>query len=376
MTEKVLLVDDDENILHGYHRVLRKDFDLEVAMGGAQAVLALKKHGPYAVIVADMRMPGMSGLELLGQAQEIHEDTVRIMLTGNLDLQTVLDAVNHGRVFRFLTKPCSTEDLEQAIKDGLRQYRLVRAERDLLEQTLTGAIQVLADLLASVDPETFSLGQEAQSRCAAVARQLGCKDTWEIEIGALLAPIGRVALPPDILTGAGQGRDVARLLEMVPEMGARLVGRIPRMDAVADIIRYHRRGFDGSGTPLDGPTGAAIPLGARILKAVWDFSTIEAARRSRAVALEEIRLRAAAYDPDILRVLLEEFRQPAPSEPPVRRVQIRELRRGMILMDDIRTRQGVQVLSRGLRLGTGHIEFLTNLAELMDVQETVAVRGD
>ncbi|HLP31397.1 MAG TPA: HD domain-containing phosphohydrolase, partial [Geothrix sp.] len=226
------------------------------------------------------------------------------------------------------------------------------------------------------DPGTFSLGQEAQSRCAAVARQLGCKDTWEIEIGALLAPIGRIALPQSILAGQGPGRDALQLLDMAPEVGARLVGRIPRMEAVADIIRYHRRGFDGSGIPLDGPVGTAIPLGARILKAVWDFSAIEAARRSRAVALEEIRLHAGAYDPEILKVLLDEFRQATSAAPPVRHVQIRDLRRGMVLVDDVRTPQGLQVLARGLRLGTGHIEFLTNLAELLDVQERVAVRGE
>ena len=107
MAHKILLVDDDRNILSGYQRVLRKAFDLETALGGEEALRLLTMDGPFSLVVADMQMPGMSGLELLDKAQTVSPDTIRIMLTGNTDQKTAADAVNQGQVFRFLTKPCS-----------------------------------------------------------------------------------------------------------------------------------------------------------------------------------------------------------------------------------------------------------------------------
>ena len=373
MTEKVLLVDDDENILHGYHRVLRNAFEIEVAMGGAQALQALTRHGPYAVIVADMRMPGMSGLELLGEAQRIHGDTTRIMLTGNIDVQTVIDAVNQGRIFRFLTKPCPPEELAMAIRAGIRQYQLLRSERELLEQTLRGSIQVLSDLLATLDPAAFSLCQEVQSRCSQVAVRLDHQDVWEVEVAAMLAPIGRIALPPVLVAESTASRVPAPMLDRVPELGARLVGRIPRMAGVAEIIRHQRRGYDGSGVPAEGPEGEAIPLGARILRAVWDFTALETSRHSRNVALEELKLRAAPYDPRVLGVILETFTHPASQVAHVRRLALSDLRRGMVLAEPVSTGNGRQILPEGLRLGEGHLEFLRNLTGFMEVPNAISV---
>lgn len=106
MSKKVLLVDDEENVLLAYTRVLRRRFQLQVALGGADALLVLQRDGPFAVIVSDMRMPGMDGVELLSQVKQLAPDSTRIMLTGNADQATAMDAVNHGAIFRFLTKPC------------------------------------------------------------------------------------------------------------------------------------------------------------------------------------------------------------------------------------------------------------------------------
>ncbi|HYW80723.1 MAG TPA: response regulator, partial [Thermoguttaceae bacterium] len=77
MSERILCVDDDPNILLAYQRALRKRFQIEIAMSGAEALTAIKQQGPYAVVVADMRMPGMDGVELLTHVKELAHDTVR-----------------------------------------------------------------------------------------------------------------------------------------------------------------------------------------------------------------------------------------------------------------------------------------------------------
>ena len=135
MTKKILLVDDDPNILQGYQRQLRKRFELDTVLSGREGLEAVASDGPFAVIVSDMRMPGMDGVQFLTQVRETASDTVRMMLTGNSDQQTAMDAVNEGHIFRFLTKPCNTDTFAKALEAALEQYRLITAERELLPGT-------------------------------------------------------------------------------------------------------------------------------------------------------------------------------------------------------------------------------------------------
>ena len=88
MSSKILMVDDDENILAGYQRTLRKQFAIDTASSGAQGLAKLNEDGPYAVVVADMQMPNMNGVEFLKLAEAEMPDTVRVMLTGNADQQS------------------------------------------------------------------------------------------------------------------------------------------------------------------------------------------------------------------------------------------------------------------------------------------------
>lgn len=111
--EKILIVDDDKNLLSGIRRQLREHFEVTIAVGGAQALEALTEKGPFAVIVSDMRMPEMTGVELLGAFKERAPETVRMMLTGNADQNTAADAINSGSIFRFFY---------QAMRRG-RSYR-------------------------------------------------------------------------------------------------------------------------------------------------------------------------------------------------------------------------------------------------------------
>jgi len=138
-TQKVLLVDDDRRILSALKRQLYRHFDLSTAESGADALALIQQNGPFAVIVTDMRMPEMNGVELLSRVCEVAPLSTRIMLTGNSDQETAVKAVNEGQVFRFHTKPCDTKELAQSIKQGIEAYReqcASQEEQHRLEQTL------------------------------------------------------------------------------------------------------------------------------------------------------------------------------------------------------------------------------------------------
>jgi HD-GYP domain-containing protein (c-di-GMP phosphodiesterase class II) len=206
-----------------------------------------------------------------------------------------------------------------------------------------------------------------------VARSLGSDEIWAIEVGAMLAPIGRIALPREVLKADAFKAETQAILARVPELGASMLQTIPRMEAVAEIIRYQAKGFDGSGVPEEGLSGEAIPLGARILKVVQDFTMLETQRHSRQVALEELKRHSKAYDPAVMKALDACLGGSSGSHPVPHLVHLRDLRPGVILAGDLRTGTGQLVLGQGLRLGQGHLELLRNLANLLELPDPISV---
>src|SRR5690242_16009264 len=182
MNSKILFVDDEPNVLDAYQRSLRKRFTIDTALSGDLALTCLSQKGPYAVIVADMQMPGMNGVEFLTQAQQRAPDSVRLMLTGNADQKTAVEAVNKGHIYQFLNKPCPPEMLLLALNNAIRQYQLVTAERELLEKTLNGSINMLTGILASTEPLSFGRGERLRDYMRAFARSLNMSHVWELEL--------------------------------------------------------------------------------------------------------------------------------------------------------------------------------------------------
>ena len=190
MSEKILFVDDDPNLLAAYQRGLRKQFEIETAQGGEEAITRIKVAGPFAVLVSDLRMPGMDGVRLLGQIRQLAPDTVRILLTGNGDLEGAIAAVNEGNIFRFLTKPCAPDALATALGAALAQYRLVTSERDLLQNTLRGSVRVLIDVLALVNPAAFGRAQRVRRLARRLIAEIKLPSDWQLEIAVMLSQLG------------------------------------------------------------------------------------------------------------------------------------------------------------------------------------------
>ena len=116
---KVLFVDDEQFVLDGIRRQLHNKYEVLTALGGQRGLEVITQHRPIPVIVADMRMPEMNGIEFLVQAGALDPKATLIMLTGNADRQTAIDAGAQGRVFQFLTKPCTEHDMIAAIEASL-----------------------------------------------------------------------------------------------------------------------------------------------------------------------------------------------------------------------------------------------------------------
>jgi response regulator RpfG family c-di-GMP phosphodiesterase len=350
MALKILCVDDEPNVLLGYQRALRKDFEIETAPGAPEALKMVAENGPYAVIVSDMKMPGMDGVHLLALINDLAPESTRIMLTGNADQQTAVEAVNEGHIFRFLTKPCSPENLAKALTAGIQQYRLVRAEKELLEQTLHGSIRVLTEILSLVNPTAFGRASRVKRLVSELALRLKLDDAWQVEVAAMLSQIGCVTVPEETLMKVYNGKNLTaeelKMLQTYPQVGHDLINRIPRLEAVAEIIAYQEKLFNGSGTPRDDKRGDQIPRGARLLKLALDFDKLTEAKRTDSEAYSEIIRRSEWYDPQVVDALHQIILSREISYE-VRYVKISDLRDNMMLADDLLLSSGVLLIARG-----------------------------
>ena len=347
MNERILFVDDDANVLAAYQRTFREAYAIDVAASGDGALELLADGESYAVVVSDMQMPGMDGVQLLAEVRRRAQDTVRIMLTGQSDVKVAMDAVNAGSIFRFLTKPCPPEVMSHALQAAVEHYALITAERELLQNTLSGSVKVLSDLLAMASPAAFGRASRVSRLVRRIARAAGTEADWSIIVGSMLSQIGCLTLPERMLEKVAKGMPLtsaeATLFGGHPLVGHDLIANIPRLGAVAAIIKYQEKHFDGSGTPRDDTAGEAIPAGARMLKVALDLDALVATGVPMAAALVRMRGRLGWYDPRMLAAM-------APldaEEPAVSAVRPIDLRPGMVFAADVVAASGTLLVTKG-----------------------------
>jgi response regulator RpfG family c-di-GMP phosphodiesterase len=367
---RILLVDDEPNVLDAFRRQLRREFDVETAVGAAKGLFALGQAQPFEVIVSDFLMPGINGAEFLASARRAAPDTTRMLLTGHTDLSDAAVTVNQGQVFRMLLKPVDHETMTAALTDCVTQYRLVVSGRELLERTLNGSVKTLTDVLSLASPGAFGRANRMSRVAAAVldVAKLEVAQRWAVELAVMLSQIGAVALPPAVADKLDLGADLndaeQTMVDNLPDVAVQLLSGVPRLAPVAEAIGYSRKNFDGSGMPRDDRCGARIPLGARLIRLVQDHEVLLTQGLSPAVSLATLNARAGRYDPDLL-VALGSVAAASDGES-VRGVLLQDLRPGMVLAAAVTSRSQVRLVGAGQEVTISLITRLRNFAALED----------
>ncbi|GAB5440111.1 MAG: response regulator [Fuerstiella sp.] len=348
-SEKILFVDDDQKILNAMERYFVDILPITTVSCPEQG-LELFKEDTFSVIVSDMRMPRMNGIELLTKVRACAPDTVRIMLTGYADLQSTIDAVNEGHIFRFLSKPCSLNVIESAIRAGIEQYRLIRAEQELLEGTLHGSIKVLSEMLSIVKPGAFGRTSSVQKIALAIGMEMQIESLWDLKIAAMLFPLGYITVADDVLEVALKGEEPSAM--DLPAIGdeiriaERMLRQIPRLGGVAEIVGYQAKNFDGTGLPVDSIRGLDIPLGARILRVASDFDLVHRQTGNVQTSMSKIEGRVGFYDELVLRGLKSALRSGL-CQSTKRVISIESLEEGNVLACDVFSKRGQLMVACG-----------------------------
>ena len=370
---RILVVDDEQSLLDGIRRVHRKSYEIKVACGARAGLDALEQDGPFAVVICDYQMPDMNGAEFLEQAQELSPSTVRLMLSGNADLDAAIEVVNQGHIFRFLTKPCPPQTFRTAVDAGLEQYALHEAERLLLEETVRGSIEVLVEVLALSSPETFGRSSRVRHYVGQVVAGLGLADSWRFETAALLSQIGHIAVPPDILHRRSHGEPLSahaeRMLGRHASVARDLLCKIPRLEEVAEIVAHQGLRADD---PALGPVPRTVRVGASALSAALAFDELVVGGRSPESAASSLARDAGRFDSRVLK-LLGSAKLPG-QERVVQRMSVRELHVGMIIDEDVYASSGTLIVARGNVISVSMLERLGSSADSGAISPSVQVR--
>ena len=372
----MLFVDDDANILQGYKRMLRNDFEIYTALGGEEAIEVITNEGDFAVIVSDMRMPEMDGVEFLAIAKELAPESVRVMLTGDSGQQTAMDAVNEGMVFRFLTKPCNNELIVKVLNAAVEQYLLITAEKQLLEETLSQSLEVMVDILAMVNPVAFSRATRIKQLVQEVAVSMGIKNLWEIEIAAMLSQVGCVTVPEKILNKIANceplSSDELNLYYQHPQIAYNLIARIPRMKYVAEIIAHQNfrlSDYDNSTHFI----GTNTMKCAQILKVVLDFDKLLSLGNSPHSAHRKITKFVGWYDKEILEVigrLIDEKVEEYTTE----KISVEDLKFGMVIAEHLWYTDGTDTIEKGQKINLFSMMRLKSYADKGYISRNISVK--
>ncbi|MCP3851731.1 MAG: response regulator [Gammaproteobacteria bacterium] len=380
MSEKILFVDDEPHLLEAIKRQMYSKYDIDTATSGKEALELIQKNDTYAVIVSDMRMPNMDGITFLKNCKNSSPDSMRLMLTGNIDQATAINAVNEGDVFRFLNKPAERHLLIKVLNASLAQYKLLKSEKELLHGTLKGTIKLLTDILSLTELPLLTPGGEIEKVAVKLAETMKVNKLWQVHYAALLSHIAYTTLPVDMQVKLKNGEPLSeqekKLVERLPKVGYQLLNNIPRLTYVARIILYQEKNFDGTGFPDDGVSGHYLPIESRILKVVNDIKSTQLEKNCELKeAMQTLLGHHGKYDPKVLESLNLLISNGFDNEKNlnIQELNLDEINAGQKLVSDLLTVSGRLLLTADHELTESILQKLHNIHLLDKIKEPIIV---
>ncbi len=286
----VLVIDDEAEVLRNIHESLRPQYKL-VGTTQPHVGLEIMRQQTIHIVIADQRMPAMSGVEFLNHVRLEHPETVRLLFAANADIKPVMEAVNNGQVYRYISKPWDAQDLHGIVRQAAEHHDLrtrcqqlaheLRAANDELKTANADMVQVYdatlegwSRALELRDQETDGHSRRVSELAVRLAEAMGMEEAQRQQVrrGALLHDIGKVAIPDSILVKPGPlTEEEWGIMRRHTCYGYELLAPIPFLQEALDIPYCHHERWDGSGYPR-GLKGEEIPLAARIFAVidVWD----------------------------------------------------------------------------------------------------------
>lgn len=303
MKYKILFVDDESPNLRLLERLFRDSYELFTAESGARALEILAVHD-IAVIISDQRMPEMTGIDFLKKAAEMRPQTVRIMLTGYTDAEALVEAINSGVVYKYLTKPWNNDELRNTVKRALQHYETIKGQRRLQLQNerlmarirgaRQGQIRLISEMLDLRDPRARGFAEKVRSAALSIGERAGLERAELEPLGeaAILTEAANIRIPARLLNGKKPSTEPeAQVLKEGFNLGLAMFEDLSELEDLTGTIRFSYEQYDGSGFP-SGFSGEQIPLEARIIAVAREYCSRVYPRNGEPAESHEQAIRA------------------------------------------------------------------------------------
>jgi len=372
----VLIVDDiSENRLILEELLKNLGHKYSSVENGQEAVDLLKEK-KFDLILLDIMMPVMDGyktLEFIKNDQNLKYIPV-IMITTVDEMDSIIKCIQLGAE-DYLPKPFEPEILKARIDNSLTKLNYFKLEKDLLEKTLSGSIKILLEILAITNPYIYGKSSRIRRLAKMIAEDINVNDLWNIEIASMLSQVGCITIPTDILERYSMAKALSpkerEMFEKHPEVSYSLLSKLPRLEKVAEIIKYQNKNYDGTGYPHDEIKESQIPIEARILRVVLDFDLINSQDINPLKTVEKLNENKGHYDVTVMtsleKVILGENKKE------IKTVKIFQLDQTMIAAEDIATTNGMKIAGKGQEMTLTIIERIKNINRTVKVIEPIKV---
>jgi response regulator RpfG family c-di-GMP phosphodiesterase len=321
MNYKILVVDDEAANLRLLERLFRHQFNVFTASSGAEALEILKLHD-VALIITDQRMPEMTGVEFLKLTSELRPNTIRIILTGYTDVHALIEAINSGVVYKYVTKPWVNEDLQQTVVKALEHYETVKAHYELARQnkrlqlslktTLESFVNMAVQMLRLKSPDLPDHCRRTRDYAVEVGRQMGFDqhDLEQLSLAAYLHEVANIGIPNQILGKAKElTAEERQFVKQRFERELQILANVPDLEDIDLVIRYQHENYDGSGF-LAGLCGEQIPLHSRIIAVANKYDEMvglgQLPDASKGKAVDFLKAETyKKFDPEIVKVFCQ-----------------------------------------------------------------------
>lgn len=358
MAKKILFVDDDKALLNTMERNLAFEFEVVTADGCEAALAEVEKQGPFSVAVVDMQMPQVNGIQTIEKLRERMPEAVFMMLTGNQDVGTAVQAINDGHVFRFITKPCEVNEIKRALTAAQEQHNLVIAEKELLYGTFMGSINLMTDIIemdGNRQIDTRRMAATIASLYASLDLQLG----WEEKIASRICLVGIAMLEPqeviEFESLDPESDEHKNLVNRVFNLSSKMIAKIPRLGWISEVFLYTPK-IESYNLKTQRREVVAVCLKVAFY---WNYLTL------RGLSVEEATSTLRTIMPNMNTAVLEgigclDDNRDAHA---LIKVGVQNLIEGMVPNVDIDSPTGERVISRGRRMSATIIENLQRIPE-------------
>ena len=358
MNNKILCVDDEEAILRGFKLNLNNKFELHFASDGIEGLELFKREGGFATVLSDMRMPRMSGAEMLHEIKKIDSEVVTVLLTGHTDFESAMAAVNDGNVFRMLSKPCPPDVLRKVLRDAIEQYDLITSKRILLDQTLRGAVDALSQSLAITQPLFFGRAQRVRRMANGLAEAVQLVESWRVGVAAIFSQLAYLSIPNHLSESVYYRKDLKpelkAMLKDLPEETLKIIDLIPGLTDIREILQR----IDIQ-PKFEMDDGSGIRTAASILRVALDYDYYQEQGHADALIIQTLISRADTYDQKITEAL-SQFIDADSNSYSLEEIDTKDLAEGMRLNEDLLLEDSMLIASSGADIDRSLLKIVRN----------------